>query len=167
VDYFIGLIKRRHCRDIAGDARAMGKLRRESERAKRALSCQRQVRVEVEKLVDGVHLSEQLTRARFEELNGELCRKMMVPVRKALADAGLGKADIDDIVLVGGSTWIPKVRQAGSCSRTTSTARSPLGVGASTPTRPSRTAPPSREPSSAATTSTTPDGYGGFIMRRE
>lgn len=69
---------------------------------------------------------------------------MMVPVRKALAEAGLSKADIDDVVLVGGSTWIPKVRQL---------LEGYFRGKAPTPTRPSRTAPPSTEPSSAATTS--------------
>ncbi|CAO2165443.1 unnamed protein product [Urochloa humidicola] len=111
MDYFIKLVKRRHGRDIAGDARALGKLRRECERAKRALSNQHQVRVEVEALFDGVDFSEQLTRARFEELNNDLFRKTMVPVKKAMADAGLSKGDIDEIVLVGGSTRIPKVQQ--------------------------------------------------------
>ncbi|CAL4972434.1 unnamed protein product [Urochloa decumbens] len=111
MDYFIKLVKRRHGRDIAGDARALGKLRRECERAKRALSNQHQVRVEVEALFDGVDFSEQLTRARFEELNNDLFRKTMVPVKKAMADAGLKKGDIDEIVLVGGSTRIPKVQQ--------------------------------------------------------
>ncbi|CAL4948919.1 unnamed protein product [Urochloa decumbens] len=111
MDHFIKLVKRRHGRDIAGDARALGKLRRECERAKRALSSQHQVRVEVEALFDGVDFSEQLTRARFEELNNDLFRKTMVPVKKAMADAGLSKGDIDEIVLVGGSTRIPKVQQ--------------------------------------------------------
>ncbi|CAO2203654.1 unnamed protein product [Urochloa humidicola] len=111
MDYFIKLVKRRHGRDISGDARALGKLRRECERAKRALSNQHQVRVEVEALFDGVDFSEQLTRARFEELNNDLFRKTMVPVKKAMADAGLQKGDIDEIVLVGGSTRIPKVQQ--------------------------------------------------------
>ncbi|KAJ1286572.1 hypothetical protein BS78_03G363100 [Paspalum vaginatum] len=111
MDYFIKLIKRKHGRDISGDARALGKLRRECERAKRALSNQHQVRVEIEALFDGLDFSEQLTRARFEELNNDLFRKTMVPVKKAMADAGLSKADIDEIVLVGGSTRIPKVQQ--------------------------------------------------------
>ncbi|CAL4955629.1 unnamed protein product [Urochloa decumbens] len=111
MDHFIKLVKRRHGRDIAGDARALGKLRRECERAKRALSSQHQVRVEVEALFDGVDFSEQLTRARFEELNNDLFRKTMVPVKKAMADAGMSKGDIDEIVLVGGSTRIPKVQQ--------------------------------------------------------
>ncbi|XP_037468416.1 heat shock 70 kDa protein BIP5-like [Triticum dicoccoides] len=111
MDYFIKLIKRKHGRDIIGDLRALGKLRRECERAKRALSNQHQVRVEIESLFDGVDFSEPLTRARFEELNNDLFRKTMVPVKKAMADAGLSKADIDEIVLVGGSTRIPKVQQ--------------------------------------------------------
>ncbi|KAL6651766.1 hypothetical protein ACP70R_010691 [Stipagrostis hirtigluma subsp. patula] len=111
MDYFIKLIKRKHGKDIAGNSRALGKLRRECERAKRALSNQHQVRVEIESLFDGVDFSEPLTRARFEELNNDLFRKTMAPVKKAMADAGLSKSDIDEIVLVGGSTRIPKVRQ--------------------------------------------------------
>ncbi|CAO2170223.1 unnamed protein product [Urochloa humidicola] len=151
MDYFIKLVKRRHGRDITGDARALGKLRRECERAKRALSNQHQVRVEVEALFDGVDFSEQLTRARFEELNNDLFRKTMVPVKKAMANAGLKKGDIDEIVLVGGSTRIPKVQQL---LRDYFNGKEPnRGVN---PTRPSRTAPPSRAASSAATSTTTP-----------
>uniref|UniRef100_A0A453DHB7 Luminal-binding protein 5 n=1 Tax=Aegilops tauschii subsp. strangulata TaxID=200361 RepID=A0A453DHB7_AEGTS len=111
MDHFIRLVKRKHGVDISGDARALGKLRRECERAKRALSTQLQVRVEVESLADGVDLSEPLTRARFEELNADLFRKVMAPVKKAMADAGLAKGDVDEVVLVGGSTRIPKVQQ--------------------------------------------------------
>ena len=74
MDHFIRLVKRKHGVDISGDARALGKLRRECERAKRALSTQLQVRVEVESLADGFDLSEPLTRARFEELNAALFR---------------------------------------------------------------------------------------------
>ncbi|GJM96368.1 hypothetical protein PR202_ga13195 [Eleusine coracana subsp. coracana] len=111
MDHFVRLVKRRHGKDIASDARAMGKLRRECERAKRALSSQHQVRVEVEALFDGVDFSETLTRAKFEELNMDLFRKTLGPVKKAIADAKLKKSDIDDIVLVGGSTRIPKVQE--------------------------------------------------------
>ncbi|CAM0901793.1 unnamed protein product [Alopecurus aequalis] len=111
MDYFIKLVKRKHGVDVSGDGRALGKLRREVERAKRALSNQHQVRVEIESLVNGVDLSEPLTRARFEELNADLFRKTMAPVKKAMADAGLSKGDIDEVVLVGGSTRIPKVQQ--------------------------------------------------------
>ncbi|CAL4918660.1 unnamed protein product [Urochloa decumbens] len=111
MDHFIRLIKKKHGRDITNDGRATGKLRRECERAKRALSSQHQVRVEVESLFDGVDFSETLTRAKFEELNMDLFKKTLGPVRKALADAKLDKSDIDEIVLVGGSTRIPKVQE--------------------------------------------------------
>ncbi|KAF2299303.1 hypothetical protein GH714_031424 [Hevea brasiliensis] len=111
MEYFIKLIKKKHGKDISKDNRALGKLRRESERAKRALSSQHQVRVEIESLFDGVDFSEPLTRARFEELNNDLFRKTMGPVKKAMEDAGLQKQQIDEIVLVGGSTRIPKVQQ--------------------------------------------------------
>ncbi|KAJ4956460.1 hypothetical protein NE237_013243 [Protea cynaroides] len=111
MDYFIKLIKKKYNKDISKDNKALGKLRRECERAKRALSSQHQVRVEIESLFDGVDFSEPLTRARFEELNMDLFKKTMSPVKKALEDAGLKKTDINEIVLVGGSTRIPKVQQ--------------------------------------------------------
>ncbi|KAI8475240.1 MAG: luminal binding protein [Monoraphidium minutum] len=111
MEYFIKLIKKKYDKDITGDARALQKLRREAERAKRALSSQHQVRVEIESLADGVDLSEPLTRARFEELNNDLFRKTLGPVRKAMEDAGFKKSEIDEVVLVGGSTRIPKVQQ--------------------------------------------------------
>ncbi|CAN6585828.1 unnamed protein product [Malus baccata var. baccata] len=97
MEYFIKLIKKKHGKDISKDNRALGKLRREAERAKRALSSQHQVRVEIESLFDG--------------LNNDLFRKTMGPVKKAMDDAGLEKRQIDEIVLVGGSTRIPKVQQ--------------------------------------------------------
>jgi len=111
MEYFIKLVVKKYDKDISKDSRALQKLRREVERAKRALSSQHQVRVEVESLVDGVDLSEPLTRARFEERNMDLFRKTLSPVKKALADAGLEKSEIDEIVLVGGSTRIPKVQE--------------------------------------------------------
>lgn len=82
MQYFIKLIKKKYKVDITGDARALQKLRREVERAKRALSSQHQVRVEVESLYEGIDLSEPLTRARFEELNIDLFRKTMGPVKR-------------------------------------------------------------------------------------
>ncbi|ERN00978.1 hypothetical protein AMTRI_Chr04g187670 [Amborella trichopoda] len=111
MDYFIKLIKKKYNKDISKDNKAIGKLRREAERAKRALSSQHQVRVEIESLFDGIDFSEPLTRARFEELNMDLFKKTMGPVKKALEDASLQKTDIQEIVLVGGSTRIPKVQQ--------------------------------------------------------
>ncbi|GMH34446.1 hypothetical protein BSKO_02280 [Bryopsis sp. KO-2023] len=111
MQYFIKLIKKKFQKDISKDARALQKLRREVERAKRALSNQHQVRVEIESLHDGVDLSEPLTRARFEELNSDLFKKTLGPVKKAMEDAGLKKNEIHEIVLVGGSTRIPKVQE--------------------------------------------------------
>lgn len=111
MEYFIKLIKRKYGKDISGDRKAAQKLRREAERAKRALSSQHQVRVEVESLVDGMDFSESLTRARFEELNSDLFRKTMQPVKRALEDAGMSKSEINELVLVGGSTRIPRVQE--------------------------------------------------------
>merc|ERR1719393_1041834 len=110
MEYFIKLIKKKYSKDISQDKKALQKLRREAERAKRTLSNQHQVRVEIESLFDGVDFSEPLTRARFEELNNDLFRKTMGPVKKAMEDAGMKKSEIDEIVLVGGSTRIPKVQ---------------------------------------------------------
>jgi endoplasmic reticulum chaperone BiP len=87
MDYFIKLVKRKYKVDISTDNRALQKLRREVERAKRALSSQHQVRVEIESLAEGVDLSEPLTRARFEELNADLFKKTIGPVRKVGARA--------------------------------------------------------------------------------
>eukprot|EP00963_Diacronema_lutheri_P008918 scaffold776_cov347-Pavlova_lutheri.AAC.116 len=111
MEYFIKLVKRKYSKDVSGDKRAIQKLRRECERAKRTLSSQHQARVEIESLVDGIDLSEPLTRARFEELNNDLFRMTMGPVKKAMEDAGFKKSEIDEIVLVGGSTRIPKIQQ--------------------------------------------------------
>merc|ERR1712139_262331 len=97
--------------DMAKDKRALQKLRREVEKAKRALSSTRQARVEIEALHDGVDFSETLTRARFEEINNDLFKNTLGPVKQVLEDSGLKKTQIDEIVLVGGSTRIPKVQQ--------------------------------------------------------
>merc|ERR1712023_239855 len=110
-DYLIKMFKRKHKKDMSKDKRAIQKLRREVERAKRTLSTAHQARVEIESLHDGVDFSETLTRARFEELNLDLFRKTMKPVQKVLDDSDFKKSDIDELVLVGGSTRIPKVQQ--------------------------------------------------------
>jgi len=108
--YFMKMFKKKHKVSLKENKRAMQKLRRESERVKRALSTQPQARAEIEALHDGIDFSETLTRARFEELNQDLFKKTLGPVAKVLSDAGLKKSDVDEIVLVGGSTRIPKVR---------------------------------------------------------
>ena len=108
--YFMKVFKKKNKVSLLNDKRAVQKLRRESERVKRALSTQPQARAEIEALYDGIDFSETLTRARFEELNADLFKKTLGPVSKVLADAGLKKTEVDELVLVGGSTRIPKVR---------------------------------------------------------
>jgi len=110
MEYFVKLYKKKKGKDIRKDNRALQKLRREVEKTKRALSTAHQARVEVESLFDGEDFSETLTRAKFEELNMDLFRSTLKPVQQVLDDAGLKKTEIDEIVLVGGSTRIPKVQ---------------------------------------------------------
>jgi heat shock protein 5 len=110
MQYFIKMMKKKYQVDISKDKRALQKLRKEVERVKRALSSQHQARLEIENLSDGYDLSETLTRARFEELNADLFKKTLGPVSKVLDDADVKKSEVDEIVLVGGSTRIPKVQ---------------------------------------------------------
>lgn len=111
MEYFVNLWKRKYSADMSKDKRALGKLRREVEKAKRELSSKSQVRVEIEALFEGKDLSEALTRARFEQLNDDLFKKTLKPVAKVLKDSGLSKDEIHEVVLVGGSTRIPKVKE--------------------------------------------------------
>merc|ERR1712139_587606 len=111
MEYMMMIFKRKHKKDMSGDKRAIQKLRREVERAKRALSSATQARVEIEALFDGVDFTETLTRARFEELNMDLFKKTLGPVKKVMEDSSFKKNQLDEIVLVGGSTRIPKVQQ--------------------------------------------------------
>jgi len=111
MEHFIKLYKKKKGKDLRKDNRAVQKLRREVEKAKRGLSSAHQVRVEVESLYEGEDFSETLTRAKFEELNMDLFRSTMKPVGKVLEDADMTKKEVDEIVLVGGSTRIPKVQQ--------------------------------------------------------
>merc|ERR1711936_237516 len=110
MEHFIKLYKKKKGKGLRKDVRAIQKLRREVEKAKRALSASHQVRVEVESLFEGEDFSETLTRAKFEELNMDLFKGTLKPVQKVLEDADLTKKEIDEIVLVGGSTRIPKVQ---------------------------------------------------------
>ena len=111
MEYFIKLYKKKTGKDLRKDHRSTQKLRREVEKAKRALSTQHQVKVEVESIMDGEDFSETLTRAKFEELNMDLFRGTLKPVQKVMEDADLKKEDVHEIVLVGGSTRIPKIQQ--------------------------------------------------------
>merc|ERR1712194_5692 len=111
MQYFIKMMKKKSQVDITKDKRALQKLRKEVERVKRALSSQQQARLEIEDLSEGFDFSETLTRARFEELNNDLFKKTLGPVGKVMDDADVSKSEVDEIVLVGGSTRIPKVQQ--------------------------------------------------------
>ena len=111
MEHFIKLFKKKTNKDVRKDNRAVQKLRREVEKAKRTLSSQHQTKIEIESFYDNEDFSEILTRAKFEELNVDLFRSTMKPVEKVLEDADLKKSDIAEVVLVGGSTRIPKVQQ--------------------------------------------------------
>jgi heat shock protein 5 len=97
--------------DATKDKRAIQKLRREAENAKRTLSTMKEVSIEIENFFEGQDLRERLTRAKFEDLNMDLFKKTLKPVQKVMEDSGLKKTEIDEVVLVGGSTRIPKVQE--------------------------------------------------------
>lgn len=111
LDHFMKVIQKKNGIDISKDKRAIQKLKREVEKGKRALSSQHETKIEIEDLVEGYDFSESLSRAKFEEINGDLFKKTLEPLKLALEGAGLKKNEIDEIVLVGGSTRIPKIRQ--------------------------------------------------------
>uniref|UniRef100_A0A3P8RFD9 Endoplasmic reticulum chaperone BIP n=1 Tax=Astatotilapia calliptera TaxID=8154 RepID=A0A3P8RFD9_ASTCA len=111
MEHFIELYKKKTGKDVRKDNRAVQKLRREVEKAKRELSVWHQTHIEIESFFKGEDFTETLTRAKFEELNMDLFRSTLKPVQKVLEDADLKKSDIDEIVLVGGSTRIPKIQQ--------------------------------------------------------
>ncbi|XP_059143519.1 endoplasmic reticulum chaperone BiP-like [Physella acuta] len=111
LEHFIKLYKKKKGVDIKKDNSAVQKLLREVEKAKRALSSTHSVRLEIESFFNGEDFSETLTRAKFEELNMDLFQSTLKPLKQVLEDADLKTDDIDEIVLVGGSTRIPKVQQ--------------------------------------------------------
>jgi len=111
VDHFVNEFKRKHKKDISGNKRALRRLRTACERAKRTLSASAQANIEIDSLFEGIDFYTSITRARFEELCSDLFKNTLDPVEKALRDAKMDKASIDDIVLVGGSTRIPKIQK--------------------------------------------------------
>ena len=110
-EHFVKVFKKKNNKDIKEDPRSMQKLKGEVEKAKRDLSSVHQTKITIENLIDGLDFSETITRARFEELCNDLFKKTLQPVQQVLDDAGMKKTDIDEVVLVGGSTRIPKVQQ--------------------------------------------------------
>ena len=111
VNHFIQEFKRKHKKDLSDNKRAVRRLRTACERAKRTLSSSTQASIEIDSLFEGIDFYTSVTRARFEELNADMFRGTMEPVEKSLRDAKLDKQAINDIVLVGGSTRIPKVQK--------------------------------------------------------
>merc|ERR1711962_606637 len=110
VDHFVKEFKRKNKKDITGNKRALRRLRTACEKAKRTLSSSTQASIEIDSLFEGTDLYSSITKARFEELCSDPFKDTMRPVEKALADAKMQKSDIHDVVLVGGSTRIPKVK---------------------------------------------------------
>lgn len=111
VNHFIQEFKRKFKKDITGNKRAVRRLRTACERAKRTLSSITEASIEIDSLFEGIDFYTKITRARFEELNADLFRGTLEPVEKALRDAKFDKSQVHDIVLVGGSTRIPKIQK--------------------------------------------------------
>jgi len=111
VDHFVQEFKRKHKKDIKGNKRALRRLRTACERAKRTLSASAQANIEIDSLFEGIDFYTSITRARFEELCSDLFKGTLEPVEKAMRDAKMDKSAIHDLVLVGGSTRIPKIQK--------------------------------------------------------
>jgi len=111
VDHFVNEFKRKHKKDLTGNKRALRRLRTACERAKRTLSASAQANIEIDSLFEGIDYYTSITRARFEELCSDLFKGTLDPVEKAMRDAKFDKSSINDIVLVGGSTRIPKIQK--------------------------------------------------------
>jgi heat shock 70kDa protein 1/2/6/8 len=109
VDFLADEFVRKHKKDLKKNPKALRRLRTAAERAKRTLSSSTEASIEIDALFEGVDFFSRVSRARFEELNSDLFRVTLDPVEKALKDAKMDKASIHDIVLVGGSTRIPKI----------------------------------------------------------
>ena len=111
VDHFVNEFKRKHKRDIKENSGALRRLRTACESAKRTLSASAQANIEIDSLFDGIDFYTSITRARFEELCSDLFKETLEPVEKAMREAKMDKSSINDIVLVGGSTRIPKIQK--------------------------------------------------------
>ncbi|RUS71546.1 hypothetical protein EGW08_020686 [Elysia chlorotica] len=111
VDYLCQEFKRKYHKDLSTNPRALRRLRTACERAKRTLSSSTEASIEIDSLFEGIDYYTKVSRARFEELCGDLFRNTIEPVETALRDAKLDKGKIDEVVLVGGSTRIPRVQK--------------------------------------------------------
>ncbi|CAO1420541.1 unnamed protein product [Diamesa serratosioi] len=111
VNHFAEEFKRKFKKDMSGNARALRRLRTACERAKRTLSSSTEATIEIDALHEGVDFNSKISRARFEEMNMDLFRSTLEPVERALKDAKMDKGAVHDVVLVGGSTRIPKIQK--------------------------------------------------------
>lgn len=111
VEHFCQEFKRKHKKDIRSNPRSIRRLRTSCERAKRTLSSSTQASIEIDSLYDGIDFMTTITRARFEELCADIFKKTMDPVEKVILDSKISKNNVDDIILVGGSTRIPKIQK--------------------------------------------------------
>lgn len=111
VEYFVDEFRKKYKKDITKNQRALRRLRTACERAKRALSTATEANIEIDSLHDGLDFYSKISRARFDELCGDLFKSTLKPVEKALRDAKLDRSQIDEVVLVGGSTRIPKIQK--------------------------------------------------------
>ena len=110
VDHFVKEFQRKFKKDLSGNARSIKRLKVACERVKRTLSSSATASIELDSLYEGVDFNSTITRARFEELCMDIFRKTIEPVEKVLRDAKMDKASIHEVVLVGGSTRIPKIQ---------------------------------------------------------
>ena len=111
VTHFIKEFKRKHRMDISGNKRAIMRLKTACEKAKRLLSSSNQANIEIDSLYEGIDFYSSITRARFEELNADLMRGTLDPIERALRDARMDRTDVQEILLVGGSSRIPKMQK--------------------------------------------------------
>lgn len=111
VKLLIEVFKKKHNHDVSNDKKAIQKLKRAAETAKRTLSSSHEARIEIDSLYNGIDFTYKLSRAKFEEISDDLFKKIIPPIQDALTTAKLTKEQIHEIVLVGGSTRIPKVQQ--------------------------------------------------------
>ena len=111
VDYLCDDIKKKHKKDVKSNPKALKRLNIAAERAKKNLSSSTSTTIEVESLIDGIDYSTTMSRAKFEQLADSFFNKSMEPISKVLSDAKVSKTDVDEIVLVGGTTRIPKIQE--------------------------------------------------------
>ena len=111
LQHFMTEFKRKHKKDLSTSARSLNRLRTACEKAKRTLSSSAQASIEIDSILDGIDFTSTITRAKFEELNQDLFSKCMEPVEKVLKDSKISKGQVNQIVLVGGSSRIPKIQE--------------------------------------------------------